>query len=108
MQFYDLATRLGFSVRLPGAGDSLFRGQTVVFDPVNKLFLVAQEFTSTGTSGNSIQVFDTAGTFIESIDGLDFINPSRLTAIRIAINPALRLGFVEGPPAGKTIQSFNY
>ncbi len=92
----------------PGAADSLSRGQTVVFDPVNKLFLVAQEFTSTGTSGSSIQIFDTAGTFIESIDGLDFINPSRLTPIRIALNPALRLGFVDGPPAGKTIQSFNY
>lgn len=108
VQFYDLATRQGFSVRLPGAGDSLFRGQSVVFDAVNKLFLVAQEFTSTGASGSSIQIFDIAGTFIESIDGLDFINPGRLSAIRIAINPVLRLGFVEGPPAGKTIQSFSY
>jgi hypothetical protein len=79
-----------------------------VFDPVNKLFLVAQEFTSTGTSGSSIHIFDTAGTLIESIDGLDFINPSRLIPIRIGINPSMRLGFVDGPPDGKTIQSFNY
>ena len=108
VQFYDLATKRGFSVHLPGADDSLSRGQTVVFDPVNKLFLVAQEFTSTGSSGSSIQIFDTTGTFIESIDGLNFINPSRLTPIRIAIQPSLRLGFVDGPPAGETIQSFNY
>jgi len=62
----------------------------------------------TGSSGSSIQIFDTTGTFIESIDGLNFINPSRLTPIRIAIQPSLRLGFVDGPPAGETIQSFNY
>lgn len=104
VQFYDLeADNHGISVRLPQAGDSLFRGQTVVFDPVNRLFLVAQEFTSTGGSGSSIQVYDTAGNFVESIDGLDFINPARLTAIRIALNPATRTGFVDGPPGGTTI-----
>ena len=50
---------------------------------------------------------DVVGRMIR-LDGLDFINPSRLFPIRIAINPALRLGFVDGPPAGQTIQSFSY
>ena len=108
VQFYDLSTRKGFSVRLPNAGDSLSRGQEVVFDPVNKLFLVAQEFTSTGSSGSSIQVFDILGNLVESIDGLNFINPSRVIAGRIALHPSLRLGFCEGPEEGTTIQAFTY
>jgi len=108
VQFYNLTTRKGFSVRLPNAGDSLSRGQEVVFDPVNKLFLVAQEFTSTGSSGSSIQVFDTAGNLVESIDGLNFINPSRVIPGRIAVHPNLRLGFCEGPDQGTTIQAFTY
>ena len=108
VQFYDLATRKGFSVRLPQAADSLSRGQEVVFDPVNKLFLVAQEFTSTGSSGSSIQVFDTAGNFVESIDGLNFANPARVVPGRIALNPTLRTGYVEGPHPGESLQSFTY
>ncbi len=108
VQFYDLATRKGFSVRLPQASDSLNRGQEVVFDPVNKLFLVAQEFTSTGSSGSSIQVFDTSGHLVESIDDLNFANPARVVPGRIALNPALRTGYVEGPHPGESLQSFNY
>ena len=103
-----MATRKGFSVRLPQAADSLSRGQQVVFDPVNRLFLVAQEFTSTGSSGSSIQVFDTAGNFVESIDDLNFANPSRVVPGRIALNPALRTGYVEGPHPGESLQSFTY
>lgn len=108
VQFYDLATRKGFSVRLPNAGDSLSRGQEVVFDPVNKLFLVAQEFTSTGSSGSSIHIFDLEGHLVESIDGLNFINPSRVIPGRIALHPAQRSGFCEGPAEGRTLQGFTY
>lgn len=108
VQFYDLATRKGFSVRLPEAADSLSNGQEIAFYPVNKLFLVAQEFTSTGGSGSSIHVYDIAGNLVESIDGLNFQNPARGTPARIALNPGLRLGFVEGPQTGNTLQSFTY
>ena len=72
VQFYTLATRKGTSVMLPGAQeDSLFAGQHIVYDSVNKLFLVAQPFSST-SSGSSIQVYDTKGTFVESVNGLSF------------------------------------
>ena len=70
VQFYTLATETGASQFLPGATDSLARGQAVEYDEVNKLFLIAQPFTSTGTSGSSIQVYDTKGNFVESVDGL--------------------------------------
>src|SRR5262245_39798465 len=48
VQFYDLATKTGFSQTLPGATGQLQSGQDVQYDPVNKLFFVAQSESSTG------------------------------------------------------------
>jgi hypothetical protein len=79
-------------------------GQDVEFDPVNKLFLVGQEYTSTGASGSSIQVFDTQGNFVESINGLSLPASSTL----IALNPNTRTGYVEVPPSGTELQGFSY
>jgi len=109
VQFYTLATKTGISVKLPNVGmDSLFAGQHIAFDPVNKLFLVAQPFSSTG-SGSSIQVYDTAGNFVESVDGLSFSGTGNVFPVHIAINPLARTGFVDGPALDDTeIQSFSY
>ncbi len=109
VQFYTLATKKGVSVRLPGAQEnSLFSGQHIVYDSVNKFFLVAQPFSST-SSGSSIQIYDTKGTFIESVNGLNFSGEGNVIPVHIAINPSKRTGFVDGPNTDDTdIQSFSY
>jgi len=109
VQFYTLSTKKGVSVPMPGnPDDSLFAGQHITYDAVNKLFLVAQPFSSTST-GSSIQVYDTKGNFIESVDGLNFSGESNVIPVHIAINPRTRTGYVDGPDTDDTdIQSFNY
>jgi hypothetical protein len=109
VEFYDLAKKIGFRVTLPGATQQIFSGADVEFDPVNRLFLVAQPVSSTAGSGSSIQVFDTRGNFIESINGLSFSNASNIIPVHIALKPSIRTGFVDGPSPGVTeIQSFTY
>jgi hypothetical protein len=110
VQFYTLATKKGVSVRLPNADEnSLFAGQHIVYDSVNKLFLVAQPFSSSASSGSSIQVYDTKGNFVESVDGLSFFGTGNVIPVHIAINPNKRTGFVDGPNTDDTeIQSFSY
>jgi hypothetical protein len=108
VEFYNLKKKKGFAVVLPGATGQLQSGTDVQFDPVNKLFLVAQSVSSTGP-GSSIQVFDTKGNLVESLDGFNFSNASSVIRTHIAINPSNRTGYVDGPEDGGTsIQSFTY
>lgn len=109
VQFYTLATKKGVSIPLPGnPNNSLFAGQHIAYDSKNKLFLVAQPFSSTG-AGSSIQVYDTQGNFVESVNGLSFSGESNVVPVHIAINPSKRTGFVDGPATDDTeIQSFSY
>jgi hypothetical protein len=104
LEFYNLKTKIGFPVTLHGADNQAQSGADVEYDPVNKLFLVGQPFTSTGISGSSIQVFDTKGNFIESIDDLSLPVSSAL----LAINPHTRTGFVWLTPSGTALQGFSY
>ena len=67
VQFYDLQTKTGFSQKMPGATGQLQSGSDVQYDPVNKLFFVAQEESSTGP-GSSIQVYDIHGNLVESLE----------------------------------------
>ena len=93
---------------LPNQGRSN-RYPDVQFDPVNKLFLVAQPVSSTAGSGSSIHVYDVAGNLIESINGLSFSNAGNVVPAHIALNPRKRIGFVDGPDPGVSqIQSFTY
>jgi len=109
VQFFDLATQTGTSQNLPGATNSLFAGQHIEFDPVNKLFLIAQPFSSTSPSGSSIQVFDVQGNFVESVDGLNFPGQSAVFPAHIALHPSTRTGYIDGPDTNVTnIQSFTY
>src|SRR2546423_2402087 len=104
LEFYNLKTKIGFPVTLHGADNQAQSGTDVEYDPVNKLFLVGQPFTSTGPSGSSIQVFDTTGNFVESIDNLNLpVSPAL-----IAINPNTRTGFVWVTPSGTSLQGFSY
>jgi hypothetical protein len=109
VEFYNLATQTGFAEPLPGATQQFFSGADVEFDPVNKLFLVAQPNSSTASSGSSIHVYDVSGNLVESINGLNFSNAFNVIPAHIALNPGKRTGFVDGPDiAAGQIQSFTY
>jgi len=110
VEFYDLTTQTGFTVVLPGSSEQqIFSGADVEYDPVHRLFLVAQPVSSTAASGSSIHVFDPSGNFIESINGLSFSNAGNIVAAHIALKPSNRTGFVDGPSAGVAeIESFTY
>src|SRR5262249_51688745 len=104
-----LTNQTGFAQPLPNAQNQFFSGADVQFDPVNRLFLVAQEHSSTAPSGSSVHVYDVAGNLIGSIDGFNFSNAFNVVPAHIALNPAMRLAFIDGPDEGVTqIQSFTY
>ncbi len=108
VEFYNLAAQTGFAVVLPGATGQLQSGSDVEYDPMHKLFFVAQSVSSTG-SGSSIQVYDTQGNLVESLNGFNFSNASNVVFTHIALNPSNRSGYVDGPDSGVTeIQSFTY
>lgn len=109
VEFYNLSTHTGFKVTLPGANQQIFSGADVEYDPVNKLFLVAQPVSSSAPSGSSIHVYDPKGNLVESINGFSFSNASNVIPAHIALKPSGRSGFVDGPSSGVTdIQSFTY
>jgi hypothetical protein len=100
VEFYDVAQQSGFHVYLPNGGGQSVAGTYVASDPIHKLFLIAQPVSST-SSGSSIQVYDENGTFVESINGLNF------PGAQIAINPNNRTGWVNGPSFSQ-LQEFSY
>lgn len=104
VEFYDLAKQTGIIVVLPGANNQAQSGQAVAVDPIHKLFLVGQEFSSTAPSGSSIQVFDEQGNFVESLNG--FSLPA--SPAYMALHPSERAGYVIVTPALTTLQSFTY
>jgi hypothetical protein len=108
VEFYNLKTETGVAVTLPGATSQLQSGSDVEFDPVHKLFFVAQSVSSTGR-GSSIQVYNIRGKLVESLNGFNFSNASNVVFTHIALNPSNRSGYVDGPDSGVTeIQSFRY
>ncbi|MFN7992573.1 MAG: hypothetical protein U0Q18_03185 [Bryobacteraceae bacterium] len=104
LEFYDLAARTGFRVPLHNATNQSQSGGYVQFDPVNRLFLIGQEFSSTAPAGSSIQIFDPQGHFIRAINGLSL--PA--SPAYIALNPSRRIGYVIVTPALNQLQSFTY
>jgi hypothetical protein len=104
LEFYDLASQTGFIVPLRGATNQSQSGGYVAFDPVNKLFMVTQEFSSVAPSGSSIQVYDTKGNFVEAINNLTL--PA--SPAFIALNPSKRLGYVIVTPSLTELQQFKY
>jgi hypothetical protein len=110
VEFYTLATQTGFTVILPGSGEQqFFSGADVEFDPINKLFLIAQPNSSSSSSGSTIYVYDTKGNLQETLNGFSFSNAFNVVPAHIAIKPSTRSGYVDGPSAGvNDIQSFTY
>jgi len=109
VEFYDLDVQTGFRETLPGAGNQFNNGADVAVDAMHGLFLVAQPNSSTAPGTSSIHVYDEDGDLIESIDGFHFSNLGNVVPMHIALRPALRLGFVDGPDDGVTeLQAFRY
>jgi hypothetical protein len=107
-EFYNLAEQTGFAVVLPGANSQIESGTDVEYDPVNKLFFVAQEFSSTA-QGSSIQVYDIKGNLVESLNGFSFSDEFNVIGTHITLNPTTRTGYVDGPNSGVTeLQQFAY
>jgi hypothetical protein len=104
VEFYDLAKQTGTIVVLPGATNQSQSGLDVEVDPIHKLFLVGQEFSSTARFGSSIQVFDEQGNFVESLNGFNLpASPAYM-----ALHPSERAGYVIVTPALTSLQSFTY
>jgi hypothetical protein len=104
VEFLNIDTHAGFFVHIPGATSQAQSGEDVELDPIHQLFLVGQTFTSTASSGSSIQVFDEQGNYVEAINGLSLpASPARL-----AIRPSTRTGFVIAAPDLTSLQSFSY
>jgi hypothetical protein len=110
VEFIDLSTQSGFTVVLPNSGQNqFFSGADVAFDPINKLFLVAQPNSSSASSGSSIYVYDTNGVLQKTLNGFSFSNAFNVIPAHIALNPNTRTGFVDGPSTNvSSIQSFTY
>lgn len=110
VEFYNLSTQTGFEVTLPGSGGQQFySGADVEFDPVHKLFLIAQPASSSAPSGSTIYVYDIHGNLQETINGFSFSNTFNVAAMYIGLNPGLRSGYVNGPDSGVTeLQAFTY
>jgi len=110
VEFYDLATEEGFTVVLPGSGgQQIFSGADIEFDPIHKVFLVAQPVSSSAPSGSTIYVYNTQGNLQETLNGFNFSNTFNVVAMYIALHPSARAGYVNGPDSGVTeLQSFTY
>jgi hypothetical protein len=104
VEFYNLKTKTGFAVALPGGAGQYQSGENVEYDAIHKLFLVAQPNSSTG-SGSSIQVYDTKGNLVESLNGFSF--PVSTNAM-FGLHPSDRSGYVYGPSGMAELQSFTY
>jgi hypothetical protein len=111
VEFYDLNTQNTLAVVvLPNSGSQqFFSGADVEFDPIHKLFLVAQPNSSSSSSGSTIYVYDTQGNLQETLNGFSFSNAFNVVPAHMALNPSKRTGFVDGPSSGvNEIQGFAY
>jgi hypothetical protein len=110
VEFYNLASQEGFAEALPNSGEQqIFSGADVEFDPVHKLFLVAQPVSSSLSGSSTIYVYNPRGELQETLNGFSFSNTFNVVPMHIALHPKVRAGYVDGPDAGVTeIQSFTY
>jgi hypothetical protein len=110
VEFYHLATGKGKAVQIPVlfGGGPLTNGAAVAADPVNHLFLVAQlNSTFSSQGGSTIIVYDEHGKLVEYINGFSFLNNFSVIVPHVAVNPANRTGYVNGPNLNE-LQEFTY
>ena len=108
VEFYKISNGKGTWAQLPNTTDTdeLHNASAITNDPLHHLFLVAQQVSSTG--GNSaIYVYDEKGNLKETINGFSFNRdlPSSF-GVKIAINPNLRIGWVQGANVNQLQQFF--
>lgn len=104
VEFYDFPRGIFKIFRLPNATDQIYSGGAVAVDPVHRLFLVGQEYSSTSPGTSSIHVYDEDGNYLESLDG--FSLPASPAAM--VLHPADRTGFVIVTPDLTSLQGFTY
>ena len=111
VEFYFLNNNSVLSVILPNTGSDpqFFSGADVEYDAINKLFFVAQPNSSVAAQGSTIYIFDTNSHMKGTLNGFSFSNAFNVVPMHIALNPATKTGFVDGPSATvNEIESFSY
>jgi WD40 repeat protein len=106
VEFYDLAHHTAREVSMPNHHGTFWSGSTISFDPVNKLFLIVQQNSSTAPSGSSLQLYDPTGHLVESVNGLH--SDAYQTIDHIAFNPKTRTAFVLNGDNTKELETFHY
>jgi hypothetical protein len=116
VSFYDLKNETGFSEVLPFIPqncDNACTAYDVEYDPIHKLFLVAQPISSQQANANfsTIYVYNTKGDLLETLNGFQFTTARfDLFPVHIALHPSDRSGFVDvtNNLGVGGIQSFRY
>lgn len=107
IEFYDVAKHTGFNELLPNPSQ-FNAGGAVASDPVHRLFLIAQPNSSSAPQGSSIYVYAENGALLETLNGFNFTFASfSVIAPSIALDPAKRIGWVNGPSQTQ-LQQFSY
>jgi hypothetical protein len=110
VEFYNLATGKGKAVQIPVlfGGGAETNGAAVASDPIHHLFLVAQlNSTFSSNGGSTVIVYDEHGKLIEYINGFEFLDRFSVVVPHLAVNPANRAGYVNGPNPDQ-LQEFTY
>ena len=110
VEFYQLSTGKGKAVQIPryNSVGALTQGAAVAADPIHHLFLVAQRNSTFSPSGGStVIVYDEHVKLVEHIDGFNFLNNYTVVVPHLAVNPANRTGYVNGPALNQ-LQEFTY
>lgn len=108
VEFYDLKKKTGITfMQLPCTTDTdqTNSGSGIAVDPVNKLFLVTDQFYCDGSQGSAVVVYDEAGNFVETITGFNMAigEPAPV------LSPSKRMGWVfSGPDGFSQLQQFFY
>ncbi len=108
VEFYDLKKKVGITfAQLPCTTDTdqTNSGSGIAVDPVNKLFIVTDQFYCDGSQGSAVVVYDEAGDYLESITGFKFAigEPAPV------LNPGKRMGWAFSGPGGfDQLQQFFY
>lgn len=113
VEFYDLTTEAAISYSiLPNCFSPACSGFDVEFDPIHKVFLVAQPITSQeGNETSTIYVYDTQGDVLETLNGFNFYTQRfDVFPVHIALHPSERSGFVDvtNNLGVGALQSFTY
>jgi hypothetical protein len=113
VEFYDLATGqlLAYDV-LPNCTTPACAGDDVEFDPVHRLFLVAQSITSQSDQQlSTVYVYDTQGNLVEILNGFNFYTARfDVLPVHLALHPSDRSGYVDQTNSlgVGALQSFTY